>query len=152
MALRAQVRLVRVDEELCGWAEGSGDHWREGQIGGRLLEVRDLDAAGIVPVWTWSLAQTMRMNGGHDECDASAERQEKHQAAGDQAATSAHPRSPNCYPSGGYASFRLFGSRSSCLGRSIRCRDRMISISFFRPLLGPIIIAPPSRPSSTKTF
>src|SRR5260370_40925144 len=110
MALRAQVRLVRVDEELCGWAEGSGDHWREGQIGGRLLQVRDLDAAGIGPVWTWSLAQTMRMNGGNDECDASAERQEKHQAAADHAATSANRGRRNCYPGGSYASFRLFGA------------------------------------------
>src|SRR5260370_8259774 len=152
MALRAQVRLVRVDEELCGWAEGSGDHRREGQIGGGLIEVRDLEAAGIVPVWTWSLAQTMRMNDGHDECGASSERQKKHQAAGDQAATSAHPRSPNCYPSGSYASFRLFGSRSSCFGRSIRCRDRMISMSFLRPLGAPFIIAPTRRSSFTNSL
>jgi len=41
----------------------------------------------------------------------------------------------------------LAGSSNSSLGRSIFWRDRMISISFFRPLGGPIMIAPTSRPS-----
>src|SRR5216683_1862478 len=111
-----------------------------------------LESIQVVPAWTRSLAVTRQMNDAREECSPSSERQEKHQAAGDQAAASAHPRSPNCYPIGSYASFRLFGSRSSCFGRSIRCRDRMISMSFLRPLGGPIMIAPTRRSSLKKSL
>ena len=45
---------------------------------------------------------------------------------------------------GCHQSLRFAGSSSSSLGRSMRCRERMISMSFLRPLGGPIMIAPTS--------
>src|SRR5262249_26115587 len=48
--------------------------------------------------------------------------------------------------------FRFAGSNRSSRGPSIFCRDRMISISFFRPLGGPIMIAPTSRSSRKNSF
>src|SRR5207302_4282482 len=49
-------------------------------------------------------------------------------------------------------SLRLAGSRSSSRGRVIFTRERMISISFFRPLGGPIMMAPTRRSSQKKSL
>src|ERR1700674_882512 len=71
--------------------------------------------------------------------------------AGEGDRTIPHPDPPHA-GEGVSQSLRFAGSSNSSFWRSITWRERMISISFFRPLGGPIMIAPTRRSSLKKSL